>query len=61
MKVICDYCSKKDHGTVDELIDKGWNRTIIRMPNRVTITCCESNGCSKLMTDGIKYWLEKKR
>jgi hypothetical protein len=40
MKVKCNFCSKTASGTIDSLIDQGWQRAIIYKPIRKTITCC---------------------
>jgi hypothetical protein len=40
MKVKCDLCPAIEYGAVDKLIDKGWVRSVIINPIRVTFTRC---------------------
>ncbi|MCK5217110.1 MAG: hypothetical protein KAJ93_04950 [Methanosarcinales archaeon] len=40
MKIKCDFCDHTASGTKDQLIDMGWNRTVISAPVRKTITAC---------------------
>jgi len=40
VKVVCDTCGRTANGTVDELIDLGWSRAIIRAPFKRTFTAC---------------------
>jgi len=42
MKVTCDFCDAVAYGKVDELIEKGWQRMIMRAPIRRTVTACRN-------------------
>ncbi len=61
MKVICDYCNETEYGNVPELIDKGWNRAVIRKPIRKTITSCSNQKCMEKMNNEVGKILKIKK
>ena len=36
----CDTCGRTARGTLDELVDLGWSRVLVRAPFRRTFTAC---------------------
>lgn len=44
MNVTCDHCDRTARGLLDDLIDAGWSRVIIRAPFRRTFTACPDHG-----------------
>ena len=44
MKVTCNHCDHTARGSLDDLIDAGWSRVIVRAPFRRTFTACRDHG-----------------
>jgi hypothetical protein len=43
MKITCDFCGTKAHGTRPDLQIAGWVRAVFDLPERITIIACPAH------------------